>query len=138
MKKLILLPLIFAIFSCKSTSSKAHKKADTVITIAMFDNPYQGGLGQDSCFRIIKDSVHVGEEKNTILPDTSYYIRVIFPVYDRKDSTHTKRLKTVMGADSLIVSFMPCPPDHILFDFSNPTRPFKLVKYPFTPLPPTH
>lgn len=137
MKKLIYIPLIFAIFSCNSTSSKAHKKADTTITLAVFDNPYQGGLGLDSCFRIIKDSVHIGEEKNTILPDTSYYIRISFPVVDTKDPAH-KRLKTIAGADSLIVSFMPCAPDHILFDFSNPTRPFKLVKYPFTPLPSTH
>jgi hypothetical protein len=129
--------IVLAIFSaCSSTSPKAHKKADTTITVAVFDNPYHDqftpGLGLDSCFRIIKDSVHVGEEKNTIVPDTVYYIRTVFPIYDKTDPTRTKKLKNKAGADSAIISFMPVSPRYIIYDFSIPT-PYHSTPYHITP-----
>lgn len=142
MKYSILFAVLAFFSACNSKSSKAHKKADTVITVAVFDNPYHDafstGLGLDSCFRIIKDSILVGEEKNTIIPDTVYYIRVVFPIYDRHDSTRTKRLKNKFGGDSILISFMPVSTKSIIYDYSLPAKAYVATPYHVFPSPPTH
>jgi hypothetical protein len=121
MKKLLFILVLASLFSCNYHSKSKVMNPDTATIFVGYHNPYQGGSGLDTAIRIIKDSAHIDGDAVEHLPDTSYYIRVAFPLVDPKDSTHTKPLKTSDGKDSAIVRFMFFPPSSIFATWGAPT-----------------
>ena len=113
--------LCTSILSFSQAKPNTKSTSDTIRSVAVYIEPYQGRISTDYVFKIVKDTTTfeaAGDDtfKKVSKRDTFYYVPTVLPIMDQK----TKKPQTdSKGNIKQELKFLPVGRENILYDFNR-------------------